>query len=382
MNPDTMKQISILLILASAILSCGGNDPVNPGTDPIPSVPTPAFAKGADISWVSEMEKDGKTFRTADGNTADIFAVLKETGVNAIRLRVWVDPYNGWSGKDDVVKLATRAAKAGMALMIDFHYSDFFADPGRQIIPAAWTADKADVTKMAEHVSNHTTEVLKALKDAGVKPAWIQIGNETRGGMLYGTGDLNYKDEGNEFQAFLKLYNAGYDAAKTVFPSVLVMPHIDKAFDLGNNEWWFTCFKNQGGKYDMIALSHYPQASWDGKKQIPWATANSQAINSIKTLASIMGVPVIISEVGVKTSADEATAARVLSEFMAEAKKIGQCKGVFYWEPEVYGGWKPAIYSLPDQIYKYAGERTTWGAYDMGAFLAGGKASSVMNAFK
>ena len=90
----------------------------------------------------------------------------------------------------------------------------------------------------------------------------------------------------------------------------------------------------------------------------------------------------IVSEVGVKTSADEATAARVLSEFMAEAKKIGQCKGVFYWEPEVYGGWKPAIYSLPDQIYKYAGERTTWGAYDMGAFLAGGKASSVMNAFK
>ena len=87
-----MKQFSILLILASAILSCGGNDPVNPGTDPIPSVPTPSFAKGADISWVSEMEKDGKTCRTADVNTADIFAVLKETGVNATRLRVWVDP--------------------------------------------------------------------------------------------------------------------------------------------------------------------------------------------------------------------------------------------------------------------------------------------------
>ncbi len=95
-----------------------------------------------------------------------------------------------------------------------------------------------------------------------------------------------------------------------------------------------------------------------------------------------MGVPVIISEVGVKTNADEATAARVLSEFMTEAKKIDKCKGVFYWEPEVYDWWKPAIYSLPDQIEKYAGERTTWGGYDMGAFLAGGKASSVMDAFK
>ena len=132
----------------------------------------------------------------------------------------------------------------------------------------------------------------------------------------------------------------------------------------------------------MIALSHYPQASWDGKKQIPWATANSQAINSIKTLASIMGVPVIISDVGVKTNADEATAARVLSEFMAEAKKIDKCKGVFYWEPEVYGWWKPAIYSLADQIEKYAGKKETWGGYDMGAFLSDGRASSVMNAFK
>ena len=93
-------------------------------------------------------------------------------------------------------------------------------------------------------------------------------------------------------------------------------------------------------------------------------------------------MPVIVSEVGVKTSANEALAAKVLSEFMAEARKIDRCKGVFYWEPEVYGGWKPAIYSLPDQIYKYAGERTTWGGYDMGAFLSDGRASSVMDAFK
>ncbi len=374
-----MKQISILLILASAILSCGGNDPVNPGTDPIPSVPTPAFAKGADISWVSEMEKDGKTFRTADGNTADIFAVLAETGVNAIRLRVWVDPYNGWSGKDDVVKLATRAAKAGMALMVDFHYSDFFADPNRQLIPAAWKADKDDLEKMVKHVSDHTTEVLKALKDAGVTPAWVQVGNETRNGMLWPVGQLwtASGDIPDGRAHFARLLNAGYDAAKQVFPSVMVLVHVDNAYE--DNAWWFEQVKAAGGKFDAIALSHYPQAY----HTLPSPEAcNSQAISRIKALIAKFNVPVIVSEVGVKTSADEATAARVLSEFMAEAKKIGQCKGVFYWEPEVYGGWKPAIYSLPDQIYKYAGERTTWGAYDMGAFLAGGKASSVMEAFK
>ena len=251
-----MKQISILLILASAILSCGGNDPVNPGTDPIPSVPTPAFAKGADISWVSEMEKDGKTFRTADGNTADIFAVLKETGVNAIRLRVWVDPYNGWSGKDDVVKLATRAAKAGMALMVDFHYSDFFADPNRQLIPAAWKADKDDLQKMAKHVSDHTTEVLKALKDAGVTPAWVQVGNETRNGMLWPAGQLwtTSGDIPDGRAHFARLLNAGYDAAKQVFPSVMVLVHVDNAYE--DNAWWFEQVKAAGGKFDVIALSH------------------------------------------------------------------------------------------------------------------------------
>ena len=374
-----MKRFPHLLILASVILSCGGHEPVDPGNDTIPPVPTPSFAKGADISWVSEMEKDGKTFRTSDGKTADIFDVLKETGVNAIRLRVWVNPYNGWSGKDDVVGLATRAAKAGMALMVDFHYSDFFADPNRQMIPAAWKADKDDLEKMTKHVSDHTTEVLKALKDAGVTPAWVQVGNETRNGMLWPAGQL-WTDSGDipDGRAhFARLLNAGYDAAKAVFPGVMVLAHVDNAY--ADNAWWFDQVKAAGGKFDAIALSHYPQAY----HSLPSPEAcNSQAISRIKALIAQFNVPVIVSEVGVKTNADEATAARVLSEFMAEVKKIDKCKGVFYWEPEVYGWWKPAIYSLPDQIEKYAGKKETWGGYDMGAFLSDGRASSVMNAFK
>jgi len=374
-----MKRFPHLLILASVILSCGGHEPVDPGNETIPPVPTPSFAKGADISWVSEMEKDGKQFRTSDGKTADIFAVLAETGVNAIRLRVWVDPYNGWSGKDDVVNLATRAAKAGMALMIDFHYSDFFADPNRQMIPAAWKADQGDLSKMAKHVADHTTDVLKALKDAGVTPAWVQVGNETRNGMLWPAGQLwtTSGDIPDGRAHFAQLLNAGYDAAKAVFPGVMVLAHVDNAYD--DNAWWFEQVKTAGGKFDAIALSHYPQAY----HSLPSPeVCNSQAISRIKALIAKFNVPVIVSEVGVKTNADEAKAAKVLSEFMAEAKKIDRCKGVFYWEPEVYDGWKPAIYSLPDQIEKYAGKREIWGGYDMGAFLSDGRASSVMDAFK
>ena len=374
-----MKRFPHLLILASVILSCGGNEPVNPGSETIPPVPTPTFAKGADISWVSEMEKDGKAFKKKDGATADIFDVLKEVGINSIRLRVWVNPYNGWSGKDDVVRLATRAAKAGMALMVDFHYSDFFADPNRQMIPAAWKADKDNLDKMAKHVIDHTTEILKTLKEAGVTPAWVQVGNETRNGMLWPAGQLwtSSGDIPDGRAHFARLLNAGYDSAKAVFPGVMVLVHVDNAYE--DNAWWFEQVKAAGGKFDAIALSHYPQAY----HSLPSPEAcNSQAISQIKALIAKFNVPVIVSEIGVKTLADESKAANVLAEFMAEAKKIDKCKGVFYWEPEVYGWWKPAIYSLPDQIEKYAGERTTWGGYDMGAFLSDGRASSVMDAFK
>ena len=374
-----MKRFHHLFILASVILSCGGHEPDKPGTDTIPPVPTPSFAKGADISWVSEMEKDGKVFKKKDGSVADIFDVLKETGVNSVRLRVWVDPYNGWSGKDDVVRLATRAAKAGMALMVDFHYSDFFADPNRQMIPAAWKADKDNLDKMAKHVADHTAEVLTALKDAGVTPAWVQVGNETRNGMLWPAGQLwtASGDIPDGRAHFARLLNAGYDAAKQVFPDVMVLAHVDNAYD--DNAWWFEQVKAAGGKFDAIALSHYPQAY----HTLPSPEAcNSQAISQIKALIAKFNVPAIVSEIGVKTLADEAKAAGVLAEFMAEVKKIDRCKGVFYWEPEVYGWWKPAIYSLPDQIEKYAGKRETWGGYDMGAFLNDGRASSVMDAFK
>ena len=383
-----MKRHFTLLALAAALLiGCGGNNPVDPDPGKEPekpapeepvTVPTPAFAKGADISWVSEMESGKKAFKKRDGTAADIMDVLKDVGVNAIRLRVWVDPYGGWSGKEDVVKLAGRAYKAGLAVMVDFHYSDFFADPSRQTIPAAWTADKDDLTKMAKHVTDHTTEVLTALKEAGVTPAWVQIGNETRNGMLWPAGQLwtSSGDIPDGRKHFAQLYNAGYEAVKSVFADAVVMPHLNNAYD--DNAWWFEQVKAAGGKFDAIALSHYPQA----ETAMTWQKYNATAISRIKSLITQFNIPVIVSEVGVKTSANETLAAQVLSEFMAEVKKIDKCAGVFYWEPEVYGGWKPAVYGQADQIEKYTGKRETWGAYGMGAFLSDGRPSSVMDTFK
>lgn len=366
-----MKKLLFFLLAAGAamLFSCthqdvpGGNTPGATTYD----VATPSFAKGADISWLSEMEKDGKSFCKKDGSRADCLDVLKDCGVNSIRLRVWVNPTGGWSAKDDMVKLAVRAAKAGMAVMVDFHYSDFFCDPSRQTMPKQWEADKSDMTKLAAHVTDHTTEVLQALKAAGVTPAWIQIGNETRNGFLWPTGQLwsvSGSTPGGK-DNFNKLYQAGYNAAKAVFPSALVGPHLPNAYS--DNDWWFKDRKDGGCKFDMICLSHYPQAE---SKMTP-SEYNAAAITSIRNLHNTYNVPVIVSEIGVKTPDGEAAAAAVLSEFMTAVKALpaSTCTGVFYWEPEVYDWWKPSIYNS-----------LGWNSYNMGAFLTGGRPSKVMDA--
>lgn len=372
-----MRKILLALIPAFFFLSCGAEDDPTPTPTPTPDPPATekVFARGADVSWLSEMEHDGVKFKKADGSEADLLAILKDCGMDAIRLRVWVKPYSGWSSKNDVVGLAKRAKAAGMDVMIDFHYSDFFADPGRQVMPAEWDADKNDVTKIATHVKEHTTEVLQALKNAGVSPKWIQVGNETRSGMLYPAGRITGSNTAG-FSNFATLYNAGYDAAKAVFPSVIVMPHLNNALD--NNVWWFENLKNAGAKFDAIGLSHYPQAD----DKISAAQCNFKAVEGVKTLYSTFKVPVFIVEVGVKPAKSDA--ASVLKSFMDSVKDLEGCAGVLYWEPEVYGGWVPAVYKDVEALSRLTGTTITkpWGSYDQGAFTSDGRPHSILDAFK
>ncbi|MBO4624097.1 MAG: glycosyl hydrolase 53 family protein [Bacteroidales bacterium] len=373
-----MKKLFFMAAFFAAILSCGGTNSDDPTPEPpTPDPPATSFAKGADISWASEMEAGGVKFKKKDGTEAALLDVLKNCGINAIRLRVWVDPYKGWSGKADVVAVAKKVQAAGMDLMIDFHYSDFFADPSRQTIPSAWQADKDNLDKMCQHVSAHTKEVLQALKDAGVTVKWIQIGNETRNGMLWPAGQL-WTDKGDITDGrkhFARLYNAGYDAAKAIYSSALVMPHLDHAYE--DNDWWFKQVKEAGGKYDAIALSHYPQV-----ETLFTATyCNQKALEQIRKLHSAYQIPIIISEVGVKPAKSDA--ASVLASFVSEVQKLDYCAGVFYWEPQVNGSWKPEIYGKPAELSKYTGSTVsgTWGAYDMGAFSSTFAPTSVLDCF-
>jgi len=374
-----MKKFWSLAVLFAA-LSCGGNNPdptPTPEPEPEPEPVGVTFAQGADISWASEMEAGGVKFKKKDGTEAALLDVLKDCGFNAVRLRVWVNPYGGWSGKADVVAVAKKVKAAGMDLMIDFHYSDFFADPSRQKIPADWEADKGNLTSLSTRVASHTQEVLQSLKDAGVTVKWIQIGNETRNGMLWPAGQLwnSSGDITDGRKHFAQLYNAGYDAAKKVYSEAVVMPHLNNAYE--DNKWWFEQIKAAGGKFDAIALSHYPQA----ETAFTSAQYNQKALTQIKALISDFGVPVYVAEVGVKSSKSDAAA--VLKSFVEEIKKIDQCLGVFYWEPQVNGTWKPEIYGKPEELSRYTGETVTspWGAYDQGAFTTDYRPSAILDCF-
>lgn len=374
-----------LFVAACGFAACGGGDDPEEIIDPTPT-PTPdpdpsdttdperesttAFVRGADISWYTEMAAAGRKFYNASGEERTCPALMKEIGMNAVRLRVWVNPQNkgcGYCDAADVAQKAAAAYKAGLNVMIDFHLSDWWADPSRQDMPADWA--NLSHEELKTKVAAHVTAVLEAVKTAGAEVTWVQVGNETRNGMMHPDGQW-WDDNGDLTDGrkkFAELYNAGYDAAKAVFPDAKVMPHLNHAYE--DNDWWFRQFKAAGGKMDMIALSHYPQE--DDSSQT-WNILNTSAITHIRLLAQEYGVPVLVTEFGVKQS-NVTLGTQIASQFVNAMKQLGTgiCAGVFYWEPEVDGTWKPATY-------------TTWGwnAYDMGAFTTDGKPTAILDSWK
>lgn len=152
------------------------------------------FIKGADISWVPGQEQNGIVFKDSSGIQRDILDILKnDYQINTIRLRVFVNPSDDWgNGLCDIastVDMAKRIEQNGMKLMLTLHYSDSWADPGKQNPPAEWKNFNADQLETA--VYNHTKEVMEALSVEGIYPVTVQIGNETNNGMLWPTGEAS-----------------------------------------------------------------------------------------------------------------------------------------------------------------------------------------------
>lgn len=281
-----IKTLCVLAVLS--LYSCGESDSPSGGK------PTkPAFAKGADIGWYTEMESKGYKFYSASGVEMDCPALMKSLGFNSLRFRVWVNPEERWNGKEDVLKKCLRAKELGMKIMIDFHYSDFWADPAHQDIPEAWKS--YDLAAMAKAVAEHTSDVLNALKDRGADVTWVQVGNEVTNGMLWEKGRV--KDQ--SASGFAKLFKAGADQVKVVYPNASVILHIDNAWNLPTLQWFYSLMAKVGLKYDMIGLSLYP-SYWNEEKNAfePWEEKVNQAIANIPQLIKSYNKDVMLVEFG------------------------------------------------------------------------------------
>jgi arabinogalactan endo-1,4-beta-galactosidase len=341
-----MKNLPVLYLIAFLCLfSCNKktNENLDPGT-----IDTSSFSKGSDISWVTQMESQGIKFYNKSGEQQDLYQVLKDEGINSIRLRVWVNPPDGWCNAADVVEKALRAKAAGMKLLIDFHYSDIWADPGHQTKPASW--QNQNISQLDSSVKVYTTGVLVTLKTNGISPDWVQIGNETNDGMLWPEGRAS-----TDMANFASLINAGYVAVKSIFPSAKVIVHVSNGFDNSLFRWLFDGLKSNGAKWDVIGMSLYPTAS-------NWNQLNAQCVANMKDMVSRYDKEVMICEVGMSMS-DSLECKNFISDLIGKSKSVAnnKCLGIFYWEPESYNNWN---------------------GYTLGAFNNAGQPTAALDAFK
>lgn len=290
---------------------------------------------GADISGTTNDEAKGIYSQDTLGVETENTRLMKNYGMDAVRLRVWVNPKGGWSAKEDVLEMSRRAKALGMEIMIDFHYSDWWADPGKQNIPDAWK--DLDLEGMKKAMARHTVEVLRYLKDNGIDVKWVQVGNETRNGFLWPMAKIDALGDMSRMADYAALTAAGYEAVKSVYPDAEVIVHLDNGFDNQVYNTVFDGLKENGAKWDIIGMSVYPFWAIDAKREPDAESTLRDAIDNIRKLNEKYGCKVMIVEVGVESAKPEEGLKFMNDLFDAVINDVnGACTGVFYWAPETF----------------------------------------------
>ncbi len=291
------------------------------------------FALGADISWVPQRESEGVRY-AHNGQVKDIVEILNDHGFNYIRLRLFVDPTatvpnqtcdgnwcpspystRGYCGLDSTIKMAKRVKASGMKFLLDFHYSDTWADPGKQYKPVSWNG--LSFAQLTAKVRSYTKESLEKFKENGVLPDMVQVGNEVVGGMIHDDGR-------NNSQNFAALVNAGINGVKDVDSGILIMMH---TISERNPNAWLSTLKNNlnrveagaANKIDVIGLSYYPR--WHGDLD-----SLGRILSAISNTHDI--------KIAVVEYADKHREVNELVYALPANKRFG----TFVWEPQEFNG--------------------------------------------
>lgn len=308
------------------------------------------FAYGADIGWLKQFEELGYQWLNEKGELKDVLDILKEFGVNALRFRVFVNPPEkpvwikaeddicnlGYADSMSVLEAVTRAVKKDFRIMIDFHYSDYFADPGCQLMPEQWKEHSYET--LLKDVYRHTYDVLHMLTEQGIYPEWVQVGNEINNGIMLPAGSAD-----NAFEDLTGLLNSGYDAVKAVCPEAKVVTHLAEGQDPEFSRKFFDRFLTEyNGKTDILGLSYYPY--WIGSD---YTETIANVRENLETLALRYDKEVMICEIGDNEKDDE-NSYQFVKTIVDTVKNVpdGKGKGVFWWEPEGNSAILPDGYPL------------------------------------
>jgi arabinogalactan endo-1,4-beta-galactosidase len=257
-----VRQPAGAALVLALLAACGGCS----STAPPDGQNTAFMFLGADISALERIEQAGGVFRDG-GQPGDAIAILKAHGANGFRLRLFVNPnYEDVqvNDLDYTVRMAGRVKAAGAKLLLDFHYSDTWADPGHQVTPAVWAG--LDFDSLEQQVESYSTDVITRLKQAGALPDIVQVGNEIDAGMLWPLGRVGGTDDtAQQWDQFTRLLKAGIRGVRAALgpgDSVRIMLQYSRGGSSSGTQWFFDHVDASGVPYDLIGLSYYPW--WHG----------------------------------------------------------------------------------------------------------------------
>ena len=346
--------VTVAAVIPFLIAGCASHQAATVSVAAKPSL----FFLGADISALATIEQRGGVYLAGD-QPGDAIAIFMKHGWTCFRLRIWVDPTNGVNGLDYTTKLAKRIKAAGGTFILDFHYSDWWADPQKQNKPAAWA--NLDFDALVKQSSAYTASVVKALKDAGATPDFVQVGNEITGGMLWPDGQVKVPlstvkvfegevkvmsppepyDDTKQWNRLIRLLKADIDGVSSATAPdgrVRIIIHIDCGGDWPVTRWYLDHLARAGLDYDVVGQSYYPH--WHGSLE--------NVRDNIRKTIRRYGKDVMIVETGYPSRDTRLSPAaakymiwpetpagqkQFLADLIRTVKESGGI-GVNYWHPE------------------------------------------------